>query len=86
VDQVRLLGDGIATEAVLFNLPAGKSEWLTAKLDVAGALKYEVRQGLNRADMLIVADISKLTSYQRVLTISDGNRYIISGSDTVPLQ
>lgn len=78
VHRLRLLGDGVVTEQLVESIAPGHNVVLKATLNRRGDLRFEVHQGLNRVDSIIVADVNNIEHLQQQLTVGPGNRYIIS--------
>ncbi len=78
VEQLRLFGSALSNDLILANIAAGQSYSIELLLKPSGELRYEVRQGLTRADALISSDVAALEADQQQLTIYPQNRFILN--------
>ncbi len=85
VDYVKLFGKGAQSESTLNALLPGQAGIISVILKKAGGLKFEVAQGGNRIDSIIVKDIHTINAFQQQLVVHPNNRYIISDYDELSI-
>lgn len=81
VEQLRLFGSALSNELLLANIAPGQSYSIELPLAATGDLRYEVKQGLTRADALISSDVAALETEQQQLTIYPQHRFILSRTE-----
>jgi hypothetical protein len=76
ISQFQLFGPGVLTAAQVTNVLMGDEVTVSVTLQSQGEMRFEVVQGLNKIDTLLVEDVGQLERYSNRLEVYKNNRFI----------